>query len=294
MILISHFVSATAAAAGRHLAKEVACKFIETSSGLDHNVNELLVGIVAQVKLNPQRIRNLSDKQKMQLAAVASTTGSLGGPALLAATSASKTAAPSASAAAAALVQQKQRKQLAAGQQQQRPAAAAASVDPDSISMASSAAAAVVVVPLPRTVRENQLFTAGGRPFGQRVVLSIKQAAHIKQRTSSSTSAASGSASDANADETTTLGADVFDADDAQGARDAMAASRTSSSGGSPSHGPAQAGGAKPPPVVATSSSPVSRISMRTKYLLTSLMKFKRTLRVKRRNSSSCSDLFVI
>ncbi|KAJ6637053.1 GTP-binding protein REM 1, partial [Pseudolycoriella hygida] len=33
--------------AGRRLAKEVACKFIETSSGLDHNVNELLVGIVA-------------------------------------------------------------------------------------------------------------------------------------------------------------------------------------------------------------------------------------------------------
>lgn len=51
----------------RKLAKEVACKFIETSSGLDHNVDELLVGIVAQVKLNPQRIRQLSEKDRQRL-----------------------------------------------------------------------------------------------------------------------------------------------------------------------------------------------------------------------------------
>lgn len=49
------------------MAKEIGCKFIETSSGLDHNVDELLVGIVAQVKLNPQRIRNLSEKQRNSL-----------------------------------------------------------------------------------------------------------------------------------------------------------------------------------------------------------------------------------
>lgn len=53
--------------AGRKLAKEIGCKFIETSSGLDHNVDELLVGIVAQVKLNPQRIRKLTDKQRNSL-----------------------------------------------------------------------------------------------------------------------------------------------------------------------------------------------------------------------------------
>ncbi|KAM7349646.1 uncharacterized protein ACRADG_008505 isoform 2-T3 [Cochliomyia hominivorax] len=51
----------------RKLAKEIACKFIETSSGLDHNVDELLVGIVAQVKLNPQRLRNLSEKDRQRL-----------------------------------------------------------------------------------------------------------------------------------------------------------------------------------------------------------------------------------
>lgn len=53
--------------AGRKLAKEIGCKFIEASSGLNHNVDELLVGIVAQVKLNPQRIRNLSEKQRMAM-----------------------------------------------------------------------------------------------------------------------------------------------------------------------------------------------------------------------------------
>lgn len=38
----------------------------------------------------------------------------------------------------------------------------------------------------------------------------------------------------------------------------------------------------------------VSKMSNRTKLFLTSFLKFKRTLRVKRRNSNSCSDLFVI
>lgn len=52
---------------GRKLAKEIGCKFIETSSGLDHNVDELLVGIVAQVKLNSKRKENLSEKQRLNL-----------------------------------------------------------------------------------------------------------------------------------------------------------------------------------------------------------------------------------
>lgn len=43
--------------AGRKLALNLRCKFIETSSGLDHNVDELLVGIFAQVQLNPKRNR---------------------------------------------------------------------------------------------------------------------------------------------------------------------------------------------------------------------------------------------
>lgn len=49
------------------MAKEIACKFIETSSGLDHNVDELLVGVVAQVKLNPQRLRLLTELELQRL-----------------------------------------------------------------------------------------------------------------------------------------------------------------------------------------------------------------------------------
>ncbi|KAL7743037.1 hypothetical protein ACLKA6_005784 [Drosophila palustris] len=52
---------------GRKVAKEIACKFIETSSGLDHNVDELLVGVVAQVKLNPQRMRLLTSQERRRL-----------------------------------------------------------------------------------------------------------------------------------------------------------------------------------------------------------------------------------
>lgn len=54
--------------AARRLAKEIGAKFIETSSGMDYNVDKLLVGIVAQVKLNPQRINRLSDKQRNSIA----------------------------------------------------------------------------------------------------------------------------------------------------------------------------------------------------------------------------------
>lgn len=52
---------------GCKVANQIACKFIETSSGLDHNVDELLVGIVAQVKLNPQRLRRLTELELQRL-----------------------------------------------------------------------------------------------------------------------------------------------------------------------------------------------------------------------------------
>lgn len=71
-------------------------------------------------------------------------------------------------------------------------------------------------------------------------------------------------------------------------------------SAGSEDSGAANTISDKPNATTSSSSSPTassstsSKISMRTKYLLTSFLKFKRTLRAKRRNSSSCSDLFVI
>ncbi|XP_012258755.1 uncharacterized protein LOC105687572 [Athalia rosae] len=49
---------------GRRLANSCGCKFIETSSGLAHHVDELLVGILAQVKLNPQRDRDQATRRR--------------------------------------------------------------------------------------------------------------------------------------------------------------------------------------------------------------------------------------
>ncbi|XP_026818470.1 GTP-binding protein REM 1-like isoform X2 [Rhopalosiphum maidis] len=49
---------------GRNLAYSWNCKFIETSSGIDHNVDKLLVGILAQIKLNPLRERMYNSKRK--------------------------------------------------------------------------------------------------------------------------------------------------------------------------------------------------------------------------------------
>ncbi|XP_076395123.1 uncharacterized protein LOC100879510 isoform X3 [Megachile rotundata] len=49
---------------GRRLANNCGCKFIETSSGLAHHVDELLVGILAQIKLNPQRDRDQATRRK--------------------------------------------------------------------------------------------------------------------------------------------------------------------------------------------------------------------------------------
>ncbi|XP_031830516.1 uncharacterized protein LOC116426128 isoform X2 [Nomia melanderi] len=50
--------------AGRRLANNCGCKFIETSSGLAHHVDELLVGILAQIKLNPQRDRDQATRRR--------------------------------------------------------------------------------------------------------------------------------------------------------------------------------------------------------------------------------------
>ncbi|XP_076247057.1 uncharacterized protein LOC143187018 isoform X2 [Calliopsis andreniformis] len=49
---------------GRRLANNCGCKFIETSSGLAHHVDELLVGILAQIKLNPQRDRDQATRRR--------------------------------------------------------------------------------------------------------------------------------------------------------------------------------------------------------------------------------------
>lgn len=53
----SHFPPPTLSphAEGATLAKSRCSKFIETSSGIQHNVDELLVGILKQIRLKEQR-----------------------------------------------------------------------------------------------------------------------------------------------------------------------------------------------------------------------------------------------
>ena len=40
---------------GRSLAVKYGCKYIETSPGINHNVDELLVGMLAQMQLHEER-----------------------------------------------------------------------------------------------------------------------------------------------------------------------------------------------------------------------------------------------
>ncbi|XP_077273769.1 uncharacterized protein LOC143903758 isoform X1 [Temnothorax americanus] len=54
---------------GKHLATSRECKFIETSSGLKHNVDELLVGVLKQIRLRESRekkLRRQGSKSKLK------------------------------------------------------------------------------------------------------------------------------------------------------------------------------------------------------------------------------------
>ncbi|XP_022253641.1 uncharacterized protein LOC111088278 [Limulus polyphemus] len=49
---------------GRTVAKAYGCKFIETSAGINHNVDELLVGILSQIRLKRQYQEQLAKKRE--------------------------------------------------------------------------------------------------------------------------------------------------------------------------------------------------------------------------------------
>lgn len=49
---------------GKSLAVSRDCKFIETSSGIQHNVDELLVGILKQIRLRESRDKKRSTKKE--------------------------------------------------------------------------------------------------------------------------------------------------------------------------------------------------------------------------------------
>jgi hypothetical protein len=45
--------------AGKSMAIKYGCKYIETSPGINHNVDELLVGMLAQIQLRGQSKKSL-------------------------------------------------------------------------------------------------------------------------------------------------------------------------------------------------------------------------------------------
>lgn len=55
----SRSISAVYVKEGKQLATSRECKFIETSSGLNHNVDELLVGVLKQIRLRESRDKKL-------------------------------------------------------------------------------------------------------------------------------------------------------------------------------------------------------------------------------------------
>lgn len=49
---------------GKQLACSRECKFIETSSGIQHNVDELLVGVLKQIRLRETRDKKKQNNQR--------------------------------------------------------------------------------------------------------------------------------------------------------------------------------------------------------------------------------------
>ncbi|XP_037027862.1 sca1 complex protein phr isoform X2 [Bradysia coprophila] len=220
--------------AGRRLAKEVACKFIETSSGLDHNVNELLVGIVAQVKLNPKRLSNLTARQRLSYSTNIQKHRTSDRPFV-------KVCKPNPN-----ITTRKVSGPNSAGN--------AAGTQLDKLSNEKDSCCGVFDDNDSEDDNDD-----GEKKFDK-------------------------SDGDDDDDENNDCFYDKFEAK-SEGPS-CSTTTKTQKSYVSPTQSPKKNS--------LESDKPVSKISLRTKYFLTSILKFKRSLRVKRRHSNSCSDLFVI
>ncbi|KAG4078076.1 hypothetical protein HA402_002127 [Bradysia odoriphaga] len=221
--------------AGRRLAKEIACKFIETSSGLDHNVNELLVGIVAQVKLNPKRLSNLTARQRLSYST-----------------------------------------NIQKHRTSDRP---------------------FVKVCKPNT-NITMRKTSGPNSVGNAAGTQMDKLNNEKD-------SCCGVFDDNDSDEDNDDGEKKYDKSDSDDYDDDENNDCFYDKFEAKSEGPSCSTTTKiqksyvsptqsPKKNSLESDKPVSKMSLRTKYFLTSILKFKRSLRVKRRHSNSCSDLFVI
>uniref|UniRef100_A0A1L8DLC1 Putative ras-related gtpase n=1 Tax=Nyssomyia neivai TaxID=330878 RepID=A0A1L8DLC1_9DIPT len=224
---------------GRRLAKEVSCKFIETSSGLDHNVDELLVGIVAQVKLNPQRLCNLTEEQKQGLR-LAGIPG-------------------------CSVVNKVKEEEMEAAKARKRQGAHS-SGPLNALDLHTLKNSFENKENIPRRTRNRQR---------QPQKSGLNEEDEDNKSTTSSVS--SSSSSSLNENEVNLL---------SQGS---TSCSSTPTKHPAPYDAPKTA---KKKNLAAEKA--VARFSNRTKLFLTSFLKFKKNLRGKRRNSNSCSDLFVI
>ncbi|XP_059616884.1 uncharacterized protein LOC132261880 [Phlebotomus argentipes] len=231
---------------GRRLAKDVSCKFIETSSGLDHNVDELLVGIVAQVKLNPQRLCNLTEQQRQGLRLTGGPGGSgFGG---------------------------KSKEEDSPSKKAARKRQGAHSSGPlNAMDLHTLKNSFENKENIPRRTRNRQRQHTPQKS-------GLNEEDEDNKSTSSSVSSSSSSS---------TLDENEMNL---------LSHGSTSCSSGTPtkhpsnSHESSKSGKKKN----LAAEKAVARFSNRTKLFLTSFLKFKKNLRVKRRNSNSCSDLFVI
>lgn len=222
----------------------MSCKFIETSSGLDHNVNELLVGIVAQVKLNPKRISNLTARQRLSYSTnIQKHRRATDRPFL-------KVCKPSAN------------------------------------------------ITMRKTSGPN---STGGSTVAQKDKSNNEKDPSCDDNDNDDEDDDGNAGNDGNDveknksddddndDETSDCFYDKFQSKSKLCKNldgPSCSTTKTRKSFDSPTQSPKKGS--------LDSDKPASKISIRTKYFLTSILKFKRSLRVKRRHSSSCSDLFVI
>ena len=61
---ISFYKSQFLFSAGKSLATKYSCKYIETSPGINHNVDELLVGVLTQIQLRENSLHTEANSGK--------------------------------------------------------------------------------------------------------------------------------------------------------------------------------------------------------------------------------------
>lgn len=283
---------------GKKLAKEVNCKFIETSSGLDHNVDELLVGIVAQVKLNPQRVNRLTEKQRLML------TGAHFGPNNYATVlkEAQKKEQQEEEEEKTGEASSKKNGKLARKRQGGHSTGPLNSLDLHSLKHSVM-------------TKQGKRKAKGASPNRKRSNEDLREEDEDNKSTSSSTSSSSGSLCSSrslkSSRSTTSLDREMSNFKSRVGPGSCSTNSTPiKRAGGGHNHRRAvtdgemdeikrEEEGAGTGPSTGKSSSKSAKSSPvkftnRTKMFLTSFLKFRKSLRMRRRSSSSCSDFFVI